>query len=145
MWPFKKKSKRIQPTLICTEDGRIIEQHLAVQKGYLVHTDTHQAWGLFPGSLILQKDTRVMYAILDERDAAPMCIQGKGITPKTIKSLISDIAKEARKQTQYEIQDGQNKDKIADAIRLAITISAILLVVVVIISLLFSGNLKLPF
>jgi hypothetical protein len=136
MWPFDQP-KRLQKVLIVTEDGRIIPTVLNVEKGYMVDHKTHEAWGLYPDSLVRKANTNDMYALLDERDAAPMVVEGKGITQKSLKELITDIAKESRKQTQYEVQEKQIKDRLAKAMTIAITCCAICLIVVVIFSIFF--------
>lgn len=140
MWPFDK-SKRVQKALIETEDGRIVPVELAVEKGYMVDHKTREAWGLFHESLIPKSGTKDMYVLLDERDAAPLVFDGKSISRKSLKDLISDIAKESRKQTQYEIQERQNRDRISKAMSLAVTCCAICVVITVVFSMIFSGGL----
>jgi hypothetical protein len=140
MWPFNNKPKRIQPALITTEDGRIVEIQLEVEKGYMVHHASKQAWGLSPNLLVRKKGTSIMYAILDERDAAPLVIEGKKISRKNLNENIHLIATEARKQTQYEVQQKQNKDRMAKAMTLAITCCAICVVLVVVVSMFTGGG-----
>lgn len=139
MWPFNKP-KRLQKVLIETEDGRIVSAELAVEKGYMVDHKTREAWGLFHESLIPKAGTSEMYVLLDERDAAPLFFDGKGISRKSLKELISDIAKESRKQTQYEVQERQNRDRITKALSLAVTCCAVCVVITVVFSMIFSGG-----
>lgn len=139
MWPFNNKPKRIQKTVIETEDGRLVIAELAVEKGYMVDHKTHEAWGLYPESLIPRVGTKDMYVFLDERDAAPLVFDGKSISKKSLKTLLSGIAQESRKQTQYEVQEKQSRDRISKALSLTITCCAICTVLVVVVSI-FTGG-----
>ena len=134
------KPKRIQRAVIETEDGRLVIAELAVEKGYMVDHKTHEAWGLYPESLIPRAGTKDAYVFLDERDAAPIVFDGTTISRKSLKGLLSGIAQESRKQTQYEVQEKQGRDKIAKALSLTVTICAICVVLVVVVSI-FTGGI----
>ena len=134
------KPKRVQKAVIETEDGRLVITELAVEKGYMVDHKTHEAWGLYPESLIPRAGTKDTFVFLDERDAAPIVFDGTTISRKSLKGLLSGIAQESRKQTQYEVQEKQNRDRIAKALSLTVTISAICVVLVVVVSI-FTGGL----
>lgn len=145
MWPFKN-NKRLQNCLVITEDDRIVESALQVEKkGYMVDHSTSEAWVLHPGSLIKKHGTSFSYALVDERDAAPIFLNGRGPTRKDIKDEIDTIAKEARKEAMYEIQRSQTKDKLAGIFRFTILMFTIMVVVCVMAALFMSGSINLPF
>jgi len=135
----------MQKCLIITEDDRIVESALQVEKkGYMVDHGTSEAWMLHPGSLVKKRGTSVQYALVDERDAAPFFLNGHSPTRKEIKGIINNIAKESRKEAMYEIHSQQIKDRLGGVFKFIALMFAITTVVLIIALLLFSGNLSWP-
>lgn len=121
-----------------------MESAMAVEKGYMVEHSTEEAWVLHPGSLVRKRGTNVSYALVDERNAAPISLNGHGMPRKGLKDMINAIAQESRKAAQYKIQRHQTKDKLAGVIKFSAILLTILTVVVTVGILIFSGNLSLP-
>jgi len=135
----------MQKCLIITEDDRIVESALEVEKkGYVVDHANSEAWVLHPGSLVAKRGTDVLYLLVDERDAAPFCFSRQGLTRKEIKNIINNISKESRKEAMYEIHRQQTKDKYAGVFKFVAIMFAVTTVVMVLAMFLFSGNLAWP-
>ena len=69
---FWKKPKRMQPCLITTEDGRVVDTSLPVELGYLIDRKADEAYILAPATMVPY--CGLMYAVLDERDGLPPAI-----------------------------------------------------------------------
>jgi len=143
MWPFSLK-RRLQQCLVLTEDDRIVESALSVEKGYMVDHNTSEAWTLHPGSMVRKRGADKSFALVDERDAASISLNGLGPNKKALNETINIIAKEARKEAQYKIQRNQAKDKLASAFKFVLILAAVMTAMVTIAALFFSGNLSMP-
>ena len=135
----------MQNVLILTEDNRIVPAQLQVEKGYMVDHKTNEAWAIStnPNSQIPRRGTKAMYGLIDERDAAPIEIGGGGLTKRDFASQVNDIAREARKAAQYEVQKSQGKDKFRQLIGLSVLFIAVTTCLILVFQLIISGNVQL--
>lgn len=138
------KKKRQQAVLILTEDNRIVPAHLAVEKGYMVDHATSEAWAMTTSanSQVPKKGTKVMYRLIDERDAAPLELGGGGLTKKQYSEQINKIGQESRKAAQYEVQKHQGKDRLRSMIGISVTFIAVTVCVILVFQLIVSGNVQ---
>jgi hypothetical protein len=138
------KSKRVQNVLILTEDNRIVPAQLEVEKGYMVDHKTSEAWAMTvsENAQIPRRGTKAMYRLIDERDAAPLELDGSGLSKKQYKDQINGIAKEARKAAQYEVQKHQGKDRMRTMIGLSVLSIACTVCLLLVFQLIISGNVQ---
>jgi hypothetical protein len=137
--------KRKQDCLLLTEDGRILDIKLPVVKGYVVEHKTGEAWGLYPDSRILEKNTHRLVQVITERDAAPISLNGQGKdNSKRLKEMISKIAQENASAARANIQKKSARSKYAETLQLLMIIFGIIIGVLVIFGLFATGKLHMP-
>lgn len=141
---FGLGKRRIQNVLILTEDNRIVPAQLEVEKGYMVDHRTSEAWAVTasPNSQLPRRGTKAHYRLIDERDAAPIEIGGGGLTKKEYSKQIDQIAQEARKAAQYEIQKHQGKDKLRQLLGITVLSVAVTTCLILVFQLVVSGNVQ---
>jgi len=138
-----KRNKRQQNCLILTEDGRIVDTALPVEKGYIVDHKTMEAWGLFPDCCIPQEGGKSLFQVMCERDATPIPVSGN-TSNKITQKIVSQIAEEHVDQSLAHIARKSLKNKMADTLRTVILIFAILVAGMVVFGLVTTGKLHMP-
>jgi len=119
-----------------------VPAQLEVEKGYMVDHHTSEAWAVTASanSQVPRRNTKAMYRLIDERDAAPLEIGGGGLTKKQYSEQINKIAQEARKAAQYEVQKKQGKDKLRSLIGVSVLSIAVTVCLILVFQLIISGN-----
>jgi len=132
-----------QRALILTEDGRIQESRLRVERGFLVDHRFRQAWGLMPTASTSLRGTMKSFQILYERGLAPYSpAAGKWLAYG--EKSVSEIAAECLAETLASLPKVGSRDKLAEAVKLVILVFALLIGLVVVAGLLGGGQLKWP-
>ena len=131
--------------LILTEDRRIVLDRLPVEKACVVDHETQEAWVQWQDSMVRKRGTSEGYLVVNERDIAPPSLNGKdNKDSKDIENLICAIAKERRKQAEFNLEGLQKKSLAAGILQILILGGALVAVVVIIFLLISSGNLSVP-
>jgi len=136
--------KRKEDCLLLTEDSRILEIVLSVEKGYAVEHKTREAWGLFPDSCIAERGTKKSFQVITERDCAPMSLNGGGDNSKLMKDALSKIAQEKASEARSNVQRKSLKSKTTETLLLLAIIFGVVIGMVVIFGLFASGKLHMP-
>jgi hypothetical protein len=117
--PWRKG--RMQPALVSTEDGRIVDTALPVELGYLLNEPQSEGYVLCPDAIIPQRGTRVGFVILDERDAAPQPINKKATESRAkFEAEINRIAKGNRRQAFHSITQALKMERFQEVLILLV-------------------------
>ena len=131
--------------LIATEDQRLVEDFLPVEKGFFWDEERKEAWGLFLDELIRKRGENQLFAFISERDAAPIPLFNTvSNNRKKIKDIASDIADNACDAELYKLIEKANINKIAQGIKFVFITLSITVSLVLIYALLSTGRLHLP-
>ena len=133
--------QRAQPLVVWTEDGRIVVDEGSVEKGYVVDHKTMEAWGLSAESCVRKRGTDTPYLLISEREFAPLPLSGRTQGHSFASKELDRIAAESCDQELAQIAKKSIRNKIADTVRLIVTIFAVMVGVLVIVTLLTSGVL----
>lgn len=132
-----------QRALILTEDGRIQETRLRVERGFLIDHRFRQAWGLMPTASTVLRGTTKPFQLLYERALAPYSpTAGKWLSYG--EKSVSEVARECLAETLASLPKIGSRDKLAEAVKLVIIVFALLIGLVVVAGLLSGGQLNLP-
>lgn len=128
-------SKRSQPTMIITQDGRVVSVDMDVETGYYIDHDKRRAFLAVRENLLPMKDGNGYCAFFFEGDAAPINLgpRTKAIREK-FASSIKEIQREARANGMHAVTVQLSKDKMVEIIRQILLIFAILTAAVLAIS-----------
>jgi ABC-type uncharacterized transport system fused permease/ATPase subunit len=143
-FPWQKKQRK-QNVLIATEDQRLVEDYLPVEKGFFWDEERKEAWGLFLDELIRKRGENQLFAVISERDAAPIPLfNSSSNNRKKIKDIASDIADNACDAELYKLIEKANINKIAQGIKFVFISLGITISLVVMYALLSTGKLQIP-
>jgi hypothetical protein len=146
----KLNKKRKQDCVLLTEDGRILELSLSVDRGYMADHKTEEAWELFPDCCIPKRGTNRLSLVITERDMAPMSLNGKEEEggeeaekkrAKRAEEQLTQIAQESAAEARGGLQKKTLKSKTAETLQLLAIIFGITVCVLVLASLFMSGKL----
>jgi len=142
---FWKQSERMQPALVSTEDGRIVDMAFPVELGYLLNEKENEAYILQPSIMVPERKTGKLYAIVDERDALPMPISAAALSARIkFKGMINKIAAESWKQAFYRVTEELKKQKLQEFFGYVVVGGAASLFFLMILMMIISGRLKMP-
>jgi hypothetical protein len=138
-----QKPDRMQSVLVSTEDGRIVDEALPVELGYLISEKQCEAYALCPSIMVPQRGTRKSYVVIDERDALPQPINKQAEkSRKEREGQINTIAHEHRKQAMNTITEELKKRKFQEMLMVLVVGSGFLIVALMAISYIASGKLQ---
>jgi hypothetical protein len=138
-----QKADRMQNVLCTTEDGRIVDEALPVELGYLINEKQCEAYMVCPSIMIHQRGTNKSYVIIDERDALPQAINKQAEkSRKEREGQINTIAHEHRKQAMATLAEKQKKQKVQEMLLVLVVGSGFCIVALMAISYIASGKLQ---
>jgi len=144
---LRKRKKRQQNVLFFTEDSRIVQGTLSVERGYVVDESGLEAYFLDSDALRRRKGDRVPCLPVCEASAVPLYFasdKDRAERLRVLKPMMTQIARESLRKTQSNLTELASKDKLAETLRFLAILFAIIFVLLIMAGLISSGNLHLP-
>ena len=146
--PFRKKGHREQGVLVATGDGRLVEATMTAAKGYMIDDALHEAFFMDHKALQREAGRNSSCIVLDERSAVPLywgLPVNRAEREKSLESHMTQIASENLDVTLAAIPAKAQQDKMAAMIRTVALTFTICIVVFLIVGLVLSDSVSMPF
>lgn len=139
-----KKPRRHQRYFMLCEDLVVEKVSLPIETGYGVDEESSQAWHLIHNLLLPMKGEKYLYQVVSERNAVPLSPFDGNTEAINKLTEITPIAREEFYKQLSDLEKQGKKNLLASAIRFAILCISVLFALVVLMTMLQSGSVKMP-
>ena len=146
--PFRQKGHRAQNVLVATGDGRLVDDNMVAAKGYMVDNKLHEAFFMDHRALQRPFGGNSSVIVLDERSAIPLywgLPVDRAERQRALESHMTQIASENLDITLAAIPAKAHQDKMAAMVRTVALTFTICIVVFLIVGLVMSDSVSMPF